>query len=318
MPLNEDDIPEELASGTAIMLGNTILIYGGTSHPFGSICSNTLWLLNVKTNQIKKFPARGESNNFPPGQYGNSTCVISPFFYTIGGTEGFHYSIDSYRLNLEDGNWELLLESRPEIDESHPLGRYRHEICHDNRFIYVLGGGASDQTFGLKDLPCFDTENKKWSVRRTLVDPKTKTFPNRRKCHSLVQYLNSQGEICVVIAAGITGSNKELDDIWKLNLSSFQWNKLRAEIPTNLFFHDAAITSSYCMMIFAGIVSESSSRRTTRHRTNTIYKIYVEIPKLTEIAFEALIFYKPDIVNRSFSEVVELGVPIEFANRIVA
>lgn len=210
-----------------------------------------------------------------------------------------------------------MAESRPEINELDPPGRYRHEIAHDNKSIFILGGGASEHTFGLKNLPAFDTDTRKWSVVHTQFDPKTKTYPSRRKCHSLVQYTNSRGDQEVVIAGGVSGI-KELDDIWKLNLRSLQWTKLGATIPTNLFFHDSAIASNFCMYIFGGIVSGNANRRLhTRTRTNAVYKIYVDIPKLSDIAFEALIFYNPGIVNRNFSEIVEMGVPIEYANKII-
>ena len=209
-------------------------------------------------------------------------------------------------------NWELLAISRPEIDPDHPIGRYRHEIAIDDRYIYIFGGGTSDQVFDLKKLPVFDLVENKWKTIMTYPDPE-KNYPKPRKCHSLVQHTTKDvygnEETCVYIAGGITHHGPHRD-IWKLSLKTRRWTLFRkTSLGTTLFFHDACITTDGCMYIFGGITTNSS-------RSNKLLRIWVTIPKLSVISWEALIHYFPQIHMASKNYMLESGVPLHFASRV--
>lgn len=202
--------------------------------------------------------------------------------------------------------------SRPEVNPDEPIGRYRHEIAIDDHYIYIFGGGTSDAVFDLKTLPVFDLEMRKWSKVLMLPDP-VEGYPKPRKCHSLVQHttrdIDGFEETCVFVAGG-NASGIPLNDIWKLSFKTRRWMRFKqTNLQTSLFFHDACITPDGAMYIFGGISTLST-------RTNNLFKMWVTIPKLSSIAWEALVHYYPYIPKASKSYMLEKGVPLDFANRV--
>jgi len=225
----------------------------------------------------------------------------------------YNFSSSTFRLDFHTQKWELLAISRPEIDPIEPIGRYRHEICIDERYIYILGGGTADQVFDLKTLPVYDLINRKWDKILTHPDPDD-GYPRPRKCHSLVQHttkgdVDDAEETSVYIAGGNNQAGP-LNDVWRLSLTTRRWTRFKATgLRTTLYFHDACITSDGCMYIFGGITTNTS-------RTNNLYKMWVRVPKLSAIAWEALLHYYPFINRASKQFMLERGVPLRFANRV--
>lgn len=216
------------------------------------------------------------------------------------------------RMDFTTQKWELMAISRPEIDPDQPVGRYRHEIAIDDRFIYIFGGGTSDTVFDLKTLPVFDLIERKWGKIVTYPDSQA-GFPKPRKCHSLVQFttkdIDNNEETCVYIAGG-NYQGGPLNDVWKLSLKTRRWMMFRQTcLRTSLFFHDACITSDGAMYIFGGITTNTS-------RTNNLYKMWVTIPKLSVIAWEAILHYVPRIHRSPKSVLLERGVPKHFVDRV--
>lgn len=217
-----------------------------------------------------------------------------------------------FRLDFQNHKWELLATSRPQIDPIEPIGRYRHEIAIDERFIYIFGGGTADRVFDLKSLPCYDLQTRKWRTISTFRDVEN-GYPSARKCHSLVQLtikdIYDNEEIQVFITGG-TNENGPLNDVWRLSLKTRRWMRFRqTSLGTTLYFHDSSITRDGCMYVFGGIT-------TNRSRTNNLYKMWVTIPKLSSIAWEALIHYYPMIHHAPKSFMLEKGVPLRYVNRI--
>lgn len=201
--------------------------------------------------------------------------------------------------------------SRPEINATDPTGRYRHEIAITDKLIYIFGGGTADRVFELKEIPAFDIENRQWLSLSTIPDPKEE-FPKPRKCHSLVQqtYKNSDDlEETDVYIVGGNNSEASLSDIWKLSLRTLQWTKYRQAFKHTIFFHDSCITSDGCLYTFGGIT-------TNGQRTNSLYKIWVKIPKLSAIAWESLLHYYPNIARAPKNYMLEKGVPQNYADRV--
>jgi len=120
----------------------------------------------------------------------------------------------------------------------------------------------------------------------------------------------------VIIAGGYFEDQKFFDDIWKLNLRTYQWQLFQAtSLPRALYFHDAATSGNGKMYIFGGIsVGEQPG---TSVRINDIYKIWTAIPKLSEICWEALVHYHPDIPKYERHQLLEAGIPSKFADRAI-
>jgi hypothetical protein len=92
--------PDELASSSMLMYGKTLVVFGGTSYPFGMRCSNKVTLISInpdETYRINELETRNDEHNHPPGQYGMSIACKDNFLYTLGGTQGFDYTADIYR-----------------------------------------------------------------------------------------------------------------------------------------------------------------------------------------------------------------------------
>lgn len=177
------------------------------------------------------------------------------------------------------------------------------------------------QVCGLEELPAFDIETRKWELVTTLPDPHSKTYPSARKCHSIVQFTNSEGTVEAVIAGGLN-MIEEFDDVWKISLKTFQWVKFSTKLPKKMFFHDACITNSHCMYIFGGVYATRltiGGRRQIhmiRTRVNTVLKMFVSIPKLRDIAFEAVLQYSPGIEKLDPRILRKQGIPNDFIKRV--
>lgn len=306
-----NDLPVELASNAMLLSGEMIMIFGGTGYPFGVTCSNKLHVCQTrrKPKDLVEVEVKGDP---PPPQYGQAIVISDNFLYTIGGTNGYDYTLDVHRLHLPSRTWECVYECNQNIRED-PSGRYRHELAYDDSRIYVIGGGTSDAVFILANIPVYDIQANKWEYLLTKPDPLATSpgIPTARKCHSCVQIRTDQG-LEVIVAGGYDGVNY-YNDIWKLNLSTMQWKKMhKSNLPYPLFFHDAAVTNDGCMHIFGGIKYSNG----TSVRTNTLFKMWTTIPRLSVIAWEALLHYIPTLPSRTKEELLEAGIPRQFVERV--
>lgn len=185
-------------------------------------------------------------------------------------------------------------------------------MAFDGTFIYILGGGTASNCYDLQDIPAFDIKNKRWEFIKTLPDPSFPSpggYPYARKCHSCIQYKAVDNVVHVVIAGGYDDIF-HFDDIWCLNLKTYQWLRLKtAKLPQPLFFHDAAASDDGCMFIFGGIMLEENN---VKRRVNDIYKMWMKIPKLSAICWEAVLHYYPNIKNNNTEKLLEMGIPKNF------
>uniref|UniRef100_A0A182PZR3 Kelch domain-containing protein 10 n=1 Tax=Anopheles farauti TaxID=69004 RepID=A0A182PZR3_9DIPT len=308
---SNNELPIELASNAMLLYGDTILVFGGTGYPFGVNCSNRLHICQPSqgSKDLMEVQVTGE---LPPPQYGQAIVIRDNYLYTIGGTNGFDYTLDVHRLHLPSKTWECAYECKQNIRED-PSGRYRHELAYDDSRIYVIGGGTSDSVFLLANIPVYDMKTNTWENVATKPDPLVELpgIPAARKCHSCVQIRTHLG-LEVIVAGGYDGVNY-FRDIWKLNLSTMQWQRMqKSNLPFPLFFHDAAVTSDGCMHIFGGIKFNNN----TNVRTNQLYKMWTTIPRLSVIAWEAILHYIPSLPNRTREELLEAGIPRQFVDRV--
>lgn len=96
----DDECPDELASSSMLMYGKTMVVFGGTSYPFGMRCSNKITLITVNPDEtygIQELKTKNEERDQPPGQYGMSIVCKDNLMYTLGGTQGYDYTADIYR-----------------------------------------------------------------------------------------------------------------------------------------------------------------------------------------------------------------------------
>lgn len=319
-----ETMPKELASNALLLNGNMLIVHGGTGVPFGFTCSNKTYICNLKRDKSLKMLKTGGSR--PTPQYGQSMVIVGHKLYVIGGTSGFEYSSDIHCLNLKTNIWEATYICKGK-DAMEPKGRYRHEIAFYNSRIIVFGGGTVDQAFGFKKLPAFNLETNEWEILMALPDPnmsgngESTGYPLPRRCHGSVQVPEDENQDPEFIICGGYDGKDIFSDIWKINLRTLQWTCFTEELKYPLYFHATSLNPCGQMFIFGGIcqifnedVDVDSDNIT--YRTNDIYSIWVKVPKLSEMCWDALLFYNPNLSKYPKSKLLKSGIPSDFVNRI--
>lgn len=305
-----ENMPEELASNAMCMNGKYLMIFGGTGAPFGNKCNNDVivWRTSNEDTRLHILEATGIR---PPAQYGQAILCHDGCFYTIGGTNGFVYNCDIYRLDLRTLEWELVYLGTGQ--EGEPLGRYRHEIAHVGNKLYIIGGGTGEQAFELMEIPMFDFDTKTWTILTPKADDSAKDTitPLPRKCHSLVQVDTEHGT--QVFVAGGSDGQSVFEDIWRLNISDMQWTLMqKTMLPHPLYFHSSAVTSTGCMYVFGGIEPKEDATS----RNNIMYKVWLCLPKLSEICWEAMLHFHPNLDQVDSRTLLNIGIPSHFVQRL--
>lgn len=147
----------------------------------------------------------------------------------------------------------------------------------------------------------------------TRCDPEAPApgIPASRSCHGCVQVSGSaQQEVAVYICGGYNGTEM-FDDVWRLGLQSLQWTQMKCSLPHAVYFHSVAVTPAGCMYSFGGITGEDNGNRTA-----DVNCAWMCIPKLTEICWEALLYYNPDLHLLPKDQLLHCGLPLEYVNRI--
>lgn len=274
-----------LASMSAILQGKTVLIYGGTSYPFGYRSTNNISWLDLRRVEWHHKQHGGEHK--PIRSYGQAIAVIPPYLYVYGGTTGWVYCSDIHRCHLQTGEWERVfsLEEyatsvvKKEIPENKaiPDPRYRHEMLCDGKKLFVIGGGTSQSAFTMEKLNVFDTESREWQLVDSVPDERH-GFPGPRRCHGCAQL-----ETVGYISGGFDGSQL-YDDIWRLCLRTMRWTKLETKLPRPVYFHSSAVTPTGCLFVHGGVLDKAG-----RERSEDLVRVWVRVPSLLRLAWNRVL-----------------------------
>ncbi|XP_033153670.1 kelch domain-containing protein 10 homolog [Drosophila mauritiana] len=318
---NAANMPVELASNALTIHNNVLISHGGTGYPFGVSCSNDCYIYRTAsagaTPGVDRLQVKGD---LPTAQYGPGIVIHKHFLYTIGGTTGFDYTCDVYRLDLRTGIWENVYISRPEMRDD-PEGRYRHEVVYDGKHIFVLGGGTSHSVYDLQRIPAYNLEANCWDYFETYPDQRAvdaddgnRGYPKPRKCFSCVQHQSSTGDNEAFITGGLQGDfSTYFSDIWKLNLRTKHWYRIdTAILPRPLYFHSAAHSDNGCMYVFGGIEYIDKEMR----RRNDLYKMWMTVPKLSEMCWDAITYYNDNLDLYDRKTLLKAGIPKRFTERL--
>jgi len=132
-------MPVELASHSALLHGNHLVLFGGTGVPFGEAASNQLHVCHLPTLEWTRVCCTGQ---LPICIYGHTMTVLGSSLYVFGGTTGWEYNADLHRLDLTSFMWDFV-----EVSGLRPDGRYRHEVASFGREMFVFGGGRSNEVW---------------------------------------------------------------------------------------------------------------------------------------------------------------------------
>ena len=217
--------PREVASSCVVLDRGNLIVFGGSGVPFGMCNSKKLHICSLRKLQwfdlSERYSDKEESDGedvSPIAGYGQSMVLSSDKeLYVFGGTTGLEFNSYLYRYSLLKHTWDYLKSENP------PIPRYRHESVCDGERFYVIGGGMSgrdpEDFFQLDKIQSFSFSNKRWNGH-VCYPSKTHGFPKRRRCHGCVIFNSA-----VFICGGYDGVNI-FDDIWSLDLATFQWEKL--------------------------------------------------------------------------------------------
>ncbi|XP_071082314.1 kelch domain-containing protein 10-like [Haliotis cracherodii] len=291
-------MPLELASHAAVRDNNKLLAYGGTGVPFGEASSNDLHVCGLTSHKWQHFKCTGQH---PEKKYGHAMLLIGRYLYVCGGTTGFVYNMDVHRLSLDTLVWEKL--SSDQESPSDPDGRYRHEMACFQHRLYIFGGGTAGEAYRFELIPTFCLTELAWENIPAVPD-KRFGFPAPRRCHSCCQLNND-----VYMCGGMDGV-KILPDLWRFSLATSTWLKMSQDMVLPTYFHAADIAPNGCMYIFGGVTAIDNVR------TSEIYRIWLKVPSLQEIAWNGLIGALPNTDNVDKQNLAELGVPAHFLDRI--
>lgn len=197
--------------------------------------------------------------------------------------------------------------------EGEPIGRYRHEIARVGNKLYIIGGGTGEFAFELMQIPMYDLDTNIWTILTPKADDTLKNTltPLPRKCHSAVQ-IDTPSGVQVFIVGGSDGQSM-FEDVWRLNIPDMQWFIMRKTVlPYPLYFHSSTVTSSGCMYIFGGIETKDG----LISRNNSLYKVWICIPKLSEICWEAILNFQPNLDQIEKKSLLNIGIPVHFVERL--
>jgi hypothetical protein len=123
---------------------------------------------------------------------------------------------------------------------------------------------------------------------------------------------SGQQETTVYICGGYNGI-EIFNDVWRLELQSLRWTRMvKCSLPCAVYFHSVAITPAGCMYSFGGVTGGQHNAK----RTADVNCAWMCIPRLTEMCWEAILFYNPNLHLLPKDELLASGLPLQYVNRI--
>lgn len=246
--------PTEVCSSCMLLDNGYIITYGGSGVPFGVCNSDKLhvfiidesrWVLVEPTgndnddddgseihDEVSEQILRDEfpgavmflnfdrPQNIPVAGYGQSMALSSDKeLYVFSGTSGRNFFSCVTRFRFSTKTWSYI----PRKDDPFIMPRYRHEAVTYGDCFFVIGGGLGNtlpaNVCQLDKVPSFCFTTEIWHLHECLPSEKH-GFPKRRRCHGCVLFED------VVYISGGTDGLEMFDDIWSLDMKTFQWEKL--------------------------------------------------------------------------------------------
>ncbi len=103
--------------------------------------------------------------------------------------------------------------------------------------------------------------------------------------------------------------NTALDDIWALSVDTLLWKRLNCRLPKPTYFHSVALTQAGALYSYGGIVDGEV-------RSSDIHRYQLFLPPLSELAWQHVLRLVPDIHKMGRDLLLELGIPVNFVDRI--
>ncbi|VDK36927.1 unnamed protein product [Taenia asiatica] len=283
--LNLPNCPFRLAlSACALVIGNRILIHGGTGIPFAEEINNSIIEIDVVMEQCKEHacvPKDAEERNIPEATYGHSLTYVSlsedantpesldgGMLIKVGGARGAPYSNVVSAFSFSTGTWERLFggEGVDSLETFTP--RYRHDAIFWNEELYIIGGTNFEGSLPFWPMPVFDIRRRRWRYVN---------FSGR--CPSPIRYSCSvHFDNVVYTTGGVVDETDELNDlVFAFDLDSLVFYVVGSQ-PLPTFFHDLTVAPGrYEFFSFGGVREETRVNHLHRfrlvHRPSTLAEL---------------------------------------------
>ncbi|XP_071832428.1 kelch domain-containing protein 3-like isoform X2 [Apostichopus japonicus] len=194
-----------------------IFLWGGRNDIIGA--DPRLFCFDPKSISWNHIRATGD---IPSGTDGHSACEIGNAMYLFGGfVDPLQiYSNMVFMLDLRNNNWRLLQRKSEVV----PHWRDFHTATAVGPQMVVFGGRSdqsgrwyTEQEFYCNKVWIFDTRNQQWTHPECSGEP-----PKGRRSHSAFVHKGSM----YVFGGFNRVENTHFNDIYKLDLSSFEWSKV--------------------------------------------------------------------------------------------
>ncbi|XP_008558677.1 kelch domain-containing protein 10 homolog isoform X1 [Microplitis demolitor] len=235
------------------------------------------------------------------------------YFYTVAYGE---YGINVFKLDYGTGSWTRIdRQCLNSFTEVLPFGEFN--TAFDGKiFVFIVDDWRQDHRKPIKKTVAFDLEKRQWEDIETIGDD-GKNYPEFRTGFNLCQYTDPDtGEVNVILTGGVADT-KYYDDVWRLNLHTLQWtclNKFGSVLPIPITDHAATITDNGKLYVFGGITGTQDDKFI---RVDALYSTWLRIPRLTDICWEAVIYYYGDLSTKSDEEFKKMGLPPKFVKSII-
>jgi N-acetylneuraminic acid mutarotase len=145
---------------------------------------------------------------------------------------------DAFRFNVKEKTWKKV-----ETQEMTPKPRSGHASVVMDEKLFVFGGSQTtkESVLYFKDLNAFDVETNTWSKIQTSGD-----VPSARDGHG---FLNVSGT--VYLHGGWTSNSTSDNSVYKFDISSLQWTKVKEIKDSERFSHTFAYLDS-SFVLFGG------------------------------------------------------------------
>ncbi|XP_057321967.1 kelch domain-containing protein 10 homolog isoform X1 [Microplitis mediator] len=284
--------------------------------PFNRELSSRKCRLHICDLNTESILVQGTSGHIPCPPSAVNFIRHEKYFYIVGVEENYGYFSDVYKLNMENGVWEVDYISQGLNDHIRDA-RMNPTLVYDNNMIYKFDGYSSDfelDELYLDEISAFDLEKRCWKIVNTLGDENHMPhYPSQRKDFGLTSYTDpDSGEVNVIISGGKDYEYRDtLDDVWRLNLTSLKWSCLQrfgAVLPHHVENHSMTVSPAGKLFTFGGHISINMEDGTC---SSTLHSTWLRIPKLEDICWEAVFHYYPDLKSMTDKEIMSLGLPLQ-------
>ncbi|XP_057321439.1 kelch domain-containing protein 10 homolog [Microplitis mediator] len=287
--------------------------------------------LNSKSSLVRK-----TGRQVPNHSLRHNFIRHGKYLYTIGIQRDFYKTfLDVYKLNMENDIWEVVYICQG-LDANEPVNGSDHTLVYSNNMIYIFGDGnrsTGGRLSSFTKISAFDLEESCWKIIDTYGDENhTPQYPTDRQVFGVTSYTDpDSGDINVIISGGADfkfnindelifndSDYDEFYDVWRLNLTNLKWTCLErfgTVLPSHI--EDLSITISPAGKLF--IYDENIFEPTEEQKTGipALHSTWLRIPKLTDICWEAVFHYFPNLKSMTDEEIISLGIPLQsFKSRI--